>query len=72
MLHTEILNKCLKFIYHIFSFQKYESNPKLNATLREGLTSNITEYVSLAIKKGVKYFTNEESVNLLKYCIENN
>jgi hypothetical protein len=41
----ENMEKCLKFIYEIFSFQKYESNPKLNNTLRKGLSANVESFV---------------------------
>ena len=62
----------MKFIYDIFSFQKYESNPKLNGTLRKGLTANVEVFVQESLDKDVKEFSRDTSINLLKYCIENN
>lgn len=64
------LESCLKFIYDIFSFQKYQSNKKLNDTLRKGLIENIESFVQQTVSK--VEFTREVSVKLLRFCIENN
>lgn len=69
---TENNERCLKFIYDIFSFQKYESNPKLNNTLRKGLSGNVEAFVQVSLERNVQEFSRDTSVNLLKYCIENN
>lgn len=49
---------CIKYIYDVFSFTKYESDEKMNKTLKKSLTTNINDYlqkVSSEQKKGVKF-----------------
>ena len=61
----------IKYIYDVFSFHKYEQDPKMNDTLRTSLIKNITDFTSLLTKKK-KQFDSITAVELLKFCIENN
>ena len=64
----------------MFSFSKYESDEKMNNTLRKSLTNNINDFLKKSQKKGNKSkknsdkeeFTLKHAIELLKYCIENN
>ena len=55
----------------MFSFQKYESDPKMNDTLRTSLIKNIEEFSASLVKKK-KQFDDKTAVEMLKFCIENN
>lgn len=71
------INKTLEFIYDIFGFSKYESDPKLNNTLQKSLKKNIDEFLTeeaeekKIVKNNVK-FNETLAIKLLRYCIANN
>ena len=50
----------LKFIYDVFSFSKYESDEKMNNTLRKSLTNNISDFLKKSQKKDNKSKKNNE------------
>lgn len=61
----------IKYIYDVFSFQKYEADEKMNTTLQKSLLKNIEEFVAgLARRK--EQFNPATAVELLKFCIEHN
>jgi hypothetical protein len=47
------LNKqsAVKYIYDVFSFNKYESDEKMNNTLQKSLLRNIEDYLAGLAKK---------------------
>ena len=65
------MEAAIKFIYDVFSFHKYEQDPKMNDTLRTSLVKNISDFSSILAKKK-KQFDDTTAVELLKFCIENN
>lgn len=56
----------------MFSFEKYEKDEKMNATLRKSLRENILGFIKTQNHKEGKKFMAEDGIKLLKYCIENN
>lgn len=62
----------IKFIYDVFSFEKYEKDEKMNQTLRKSLRENILGFLKRESAKEGRKFTSEDGIKLLKYCIENN
>jgi hypothetical protein len=59
----------LGYIYDVFNFSKYKSNPQLNYTLTTSLTQNITDFQA---SQTADTYNAEMAVRLLRYCIQHN
>lgn len=60
------------YIYDIFSFDRYQSDLKMNQKIITSLQKNILDFVQNNPTRWNEPFTTDTTIEVLMYCIEHN